>query len=55
MRGFGILAEGLALFVLWTFAADRQNFHLTVCLWEENLGWIEGGGGVLNTDRLCWK
>jgi len=38
MRGFGVLAEGLGLFVLGTFAAGRQNFHLTVCLWEKSLG-----------------
>jgi hypothetical protein len=51
MRVFGILAEVLVLFVLWTSAAGRQNFHLTICLWEENLGWIDGWG--LNTDKLC--
>lgn len=53
VRGFGILAEGLDLFVLWIFATGRQNFHLAICLWEEKLGWVDGGG--MNTDKLCWQ
>jgi hypothetical protein len=53
LRGFGVSAEGLGLFVLWTSVAGGQNFNLTICLWEENLGWIDGWG--LNIDKLCWQ
>jgi hypothetical protein len=53
MRGFGVLAEGLILFVLWISATGSQNFHLAICLWEEKLGWVDGGG--MNTDKLCWQ
>jgi len=53
LREFGVLAEGLGLFVLWTFAAGGQKFHLTICFWEQNLGWIDGW--KLNTDKLCWQ
>jgi hypothetical protein len=53
IRGFCVLAVGLNLNILRTFAAGRQHFHLANCLWEENLGWIDSW--VLNTEKLSWQ